>query len=470
MSVLAIDQGTTSTRAVLFNADGARPLLSRRHRRHHPRPGWVEHDAEELLAHVAEGLAAGHAAGAAAWALANQGETCLAWDAETGRPAGPAIVWQDARTQDATEAMERRGAGALVRARAGLPLDPYFSASKLGWLMREAPEVAALRRAGRLRLGTTDAFFRDRLTGRHETDPATASRTALMALDDLRWDDDLCALFGVPADALPAIRPSAGELGDADGLPLRASLVDQQASLHGHGCDAPGAAKVTFGTGAFALMPTGPDRPTDVGAALPTVAWQRAGEPPLYALEGGVYCAGSAVDVARGLGLFAALSQIEAFDGPMAAARGLAFVPALAGLAAPHWDRRARGAWMGLGLDTTARDMARAVLEGVAFRTAEVLDAMPGVAGPLRIDGGLSANPHFRQLLADVAGRPVLAARDAELTARGAAALAGRTEGIAVAPARFEPAVDPRPLSEGARETFAAAREAVQRFGARGRA
>ena len=476
--ILAIDQGTTSTRAVVLDSDGgARVVASRTHRQNYPRPGWVEHDPAELLAHVRACLdAGGEARSVVAVGLANQGESCLAWDAATGEPAGPVIVWQDDRTRPEVERLEADGLAPAVRARSGLPLDPYFSASKLGWLLREVPEVAALHARGRLRLGTTDAFFRDRLAGRFETDPATASRTALMDLTTLEWDPELCAIFGVPIEALPTIASTGGDLGRVPvagrDAPLLASLVDQQASLYGHGCRAPGEAKVTFGTGAFALTLAGFERPPEGGGVLPTVAWRREGEPAAFALEGGVYCASAAVNFARGLGLFGAFAEIARFEGPSCAAQGIAFVPALAGLAAPHWDRRAKGAWMGLGLDATRADMIRAVLEGVAFRTAEVvaaLDARAPVEGAVRIDGGLSANPHFRQVLADALSRSVVATAEGELTASGVGRMAAEQMGVTLPPPRFEGPIPPRPLPEADRATFAAARAAVQAFGARGR-
>lgn len=395
MSVLAIDQGTTSTRALLVEADGSRRILaSFTHRQSYPAPGRVEHDPEELLAHVRACLEAGRAAGARAWGLANQGESCLAWDARTGRAIGPVIVWQDDRTAAEIARLAADDAEELTLARAGLPLDPYFSASKLAWCLRSLPEAPALAAQGRLRLGTTDAFFRDRLVGDFATDPTTASRTSLMALATCAWDAELCALFGVPVECLPAIRPTTGGLGDAAGLALAASIVDQQAALYGHGCREPGRAKITFGTGAFALCVTKALAPPGRGP-LPTIAWAIDGQAPAYALDGGVYAAASAVEWARGAGLFSTRDEISAFDGEPAIARGLAFVPALAGLACPHWDRAARGAFLGLGLSTNGRDMARAVLEGIAFRTAEVIDAMAAIeplADTVLVDGGLSGN------------------------------------------------------------------------------
>jgi glycerol kinase len=371
MKTLAIDQGTTSTRALLVNGDGRTELLlARKHRQFFPQNGWVEHDPEELLSSVAACLdAAGDVAELAAVGIDNQGESCLAWNAETGDALGAVIVWQDDRTRPVTESMRADGLEQFVRERAGLPLDPYFSASKLAWLVQNIPQAKSLLASGKLRLGTTDAFFRDRLCGRFETDVTTASRTSLMDLATCEWDADLCRIFGVPIEALPRIGPSTGELGTlpcgSGAVPLTASIVDQQASLYGHGCRAAGDAKITFGTGAFALAVTGPALRRDLVGPLPTIAWQRSGELPTYALDGGVYSAASAVNWARGLGLFKEFAEINAFVGRRSAiSRGLLFVPALAGLACPHWDRRARGAWLGMSLDTDPTDLMQALLEG----------------------------------------------------------------------------------------------------------
>ncbi|MCU0855481.1 MAG: FGGY family carbohydrate kinase, partial [Rhodobacteraceae bacterium] len=278
MRVLAVDQGTTSTRAILVDEAGrAEVVAAIPHRQIYPRPGWVEHDPDELLANVAAAVSL--AGNAVAVGLDNQGESCLAWNRRTGRPVGPVIVWQDERTAPETARLRAEGAEALTLERAGLPLDPYFSASKLGWILREVPEARALAATGDLCLGTTDAFFRHRLTGRFETDVATASRTSLMDLATCDWDADLCALFGVPQEALPAITPTAGPLGEIGerGLPLSASIVDQQAALRGHGCAARGQAKITFGTGAFVLAVAGEDLPAAGSGPLPTVAWTGAG-------------------------------------------------------------------------------------------------------------------------------------------------------------------------------------------------
>ncbi len=463
MKILAIDQGTTSTRALVFGADGqARLVHTVTHRQSYPAPGHVEHDAAELLANVRACIAA--AGPVDAIGLGNQGESCLGWDAENGDAVGPVIVWQDDRTQGW---IDNAGSQAvkLVRDRAGLPLDPYFSGSKLGLILRDNPLAQKLHTQGRLRLGTTDAYFRDRLTGRHETDPATASRTALMNLKTCEWDADLCALFGVPIDTLPTITDNTGDLGQIDGIPLTASIVDQQAALYGHGCRNPGDAKITFGTGAFALAVTGALTDPGNSGPLPTVGWRKAGEAVTYALDGGVYAASSALNWARDLGLFNDFATINAFDRPPAIQRGLAFVPALAGLACPHWDRAARGAWMGLGLDTTGRDMAQAVLEGVAFRMAEVcaaMDAAQPLDKTISIDGGLSVNPYFGQFLADQLGRDVMVSEDAELTARGLAMLAAGTDLPTPSGGKT---IRPNPADPTDKARFKAAREAVQTYG-----
>ncbi len=462
--IAAIDQGTTSTRALLLGPSGTlTPALSLPHGQRTPDPGHVEQDAEELLANVLRCL---QAAEAQVVGLSNQGESCLAWDGRTGKPIGPVITWQDDRTADVTAALERDGAGPMVMARAGLPLDAYFSASKLGWIMRHNPAAADLARQGALRLGTTDAFFRDRLTGRHETDIATASRTSLMNLATGDWDPDLCRLFGVPMGALPAITPTSGTLGTLPGgARLMASIVDQQAALYGHGCRAPGQTKITFGTGAFAQCVTGALVRPETGI-LPTIAWAEGNDPVTYALDGGVYAAASAVNWARDLGLFTDYAQISAFEGA-AIDRGLAFVPALVGLGAPHWNRAARGAWLGLALADGPRDLMQALLEGIALRAGEVLGAMAAVQppeGPVSVDGGLSRNPWFTAFLAETLGRDLHLSDEPELTAMGLARMAAKAAGIAIPdhrPGRIIPAGPGLPARLA---RFAEARRAVEGY------
>jgi glycerol kinase len=465
--IAAIDQGTTSTRILLLGDDGGlTPVLSLPHGQSYPAPGYVEQDAEELLANIRHCL---DAAAPDAVGLANQGESCLAWDARDGHPLCPVISWQDDRTADVTAALMREGAGPLVMARAGLPLDPYFSASKIGWILRHVPQATELAAQGHLRLGTTDAFFRDRLTGRFETDIATASRTSLMNLENGIWDAELCALFGVPMDCLPAIGPTSGDLGSLPGgARLTASIVDQQSALYGHGCHKPGAAKVTFGTGAFVQCLTGtlvrPGRP----GPLPTVAWQKAGEPVTYALDGGVYAAGSAVNWARELGLFQDYVEISSFSATPAIDRGIAFVPALAGLGCPHWNRAARGAWLGLGLGDGKADMMQALLEGVALRTAEVLAAMQALHpfdGPISVDGGLSRNEYFVRFLSEIAGHDLFLPDETEQTAVGLVWMAAESFEMSRSEARFGREVRGGNTYCSARcGTFAAARRAIEDF------
>ncbi|MFV2093305.1 MAG: FGGY family carbohydrate kinase, partial [Hyphomicrobiales bacterium] len=370
MRVVAIDQGTTSTRALVLDRAGAANITcTRQHRQIYPSPGWVEHDAGELLGHVRQCLEA--AGPVDAIGIDNQGESCLAWDGDTGEPISPVIVWQDRRTEPAIARLRASGAQELTLARAGVPLDAYFSASKLAWILDNITAAGDLLARGRLRLGTTDAYFLDQLTGHFATDITTASRTSLLNLATGAWDPQLCELFGIPIEALPEIRPTFSDFGSVKiagrFIRVTASVVDQQAALYGHLCRKPGDAKITFGTGAFALAITGDAivRAPDQGL-LPTIAWQRTGESPTYALDGGVYCASSAVNWARSLGLFSAFSDINEFAEPPAIDGNLVFVPALTGLGCPYWDGSAAGLWIGMSLDTTPGDMVQAILEGIA--------------------------------------------------------------------------------------------------------
>lgn len=425
MRVAAIDQGTTSTRCLVIEDGGAWRVAARApHGSHHPAPGWVEQDAEELLRNVRAVLLG--AGPVDCIALANQGESCLAWDAATGEALSPVIVWQDARTANALARLDE-GARQLSLSIAGVPLDAYFSASKLAWLLKNVPRVARAHDQGRLRLGTTDAFFLDRLCGSFVTDIATASRTGLLELQTGRWSSRLCELHGVPMDCLPPIVAVDAGFGAIDGTPLRVSIVDQQAALYGHGCRAAGDAKITFGTGAFFLSVSGPSRPEAQGL-LPTVAWRRQGEPTLFALEGGVYDAGAALDWARQLGLYDQLQELNHFDGPSALDRGLIFVPALSGLAAPYWDRQAAPLFIGMDPSTNRRDLARAVLEGVAMLTSELIVSGANASagrGRLSIDGGLTQSDYFNQFLSDACGCEIAVPPMHELSALGLAELCG---------------------------------------------
>lgn len=476
MKVLALDQGTTSTRALVFDEHArTTPLASLPHRQIYPQNGWVEHDPEELIANLKSCIdAAGDLPDLGAIGLDNQGESCLGWNADTGEAVGPVIVWQDGRTQPDIDRLRADGTEPVVQALAGLPLGSYFSGAKLGWLLREIPEAKRLAAKGKLRLGTTDAFFLDRLTGRFVTDVTTASRTSLMNLSSCTWDDELCRLFGVPIEALPEIVDTTGDFGAvACGdrhVPLTASIVDQQAALYGHGCRNTGDTKITFGTGAFALTVTEALR-RDAGGPLPTIAWRKRGESPAYALDGGVYCASSALNWARQLGLFNEFAEIDAFDNPPAIDRCLAFVPALSGLACPHWDSSARGAWLGLSLDTSPLDMVQALLEGVALRMAEVvrsIEAVEQVSKTLSIDGGMSANTYFCQFLADTLQRDIIVSDNLELTATGTAALAAEGAGFTLPVLRSGRKVVPQVAQQTAinrNERFERAVAAVQSFG-----
>jgi glycerol kinase len=433
-AVIAIDQGTTGSGVHVLQSDGTfRSGETIDHKQFYPQSGWVEHDPEELVGNVAK-LIAQNKGGAQGIGIANQGETVVAWDAKTKRPIYNAIVWQDARTHGEIEKLKTDGHEETTLARAGLPLDPYFSAAKLRWLLDNVDAAKSLRREGRLRLGTSDAFFLDRLAGVFATDVTTASRTSLMNLETLQWDPQLADLFGVPIECLPEIRPTAGDFGAIDGVPVTASMVDQQAALFGHGCRKPGDAKITFGTGAFALAIAG-DKPlkNPKTGLLPTIAWKLGDAPVTYAIDGGVYNAASALNWARELGLFQDFAEIEAFDG-IAIERGLVFVPALSGLGCPYWDRSAAGLWLGMGLETTKRDMIQSVLEGVALRAAQVIAAMDGlqpIAAKLSIDGGLANNGYFRAFLAKALGRRLTIPASLELTGLGGALFALIGAGLA---------------------------------------
>ncbi|MGA0561446.1 FGGY family carbohydrate kinase [Ancylobacter sp. VNQ12] len=431
MRVAAIDQGTTSTRCVVVDSGGeAKLVVSRTHAQRHPAPGWVEHDPEELLRNIRRVLAA--AGPVDAIGIANQGESCLAWDALTGDPLSPVIVWQDARTADDLAALGPAGE-ARSRAISGLPLDPYFSASKLAWLLRHVPAVAEAHRLGRLRLGTTDAYFLDRLCGTFRTDRATASRTGLLDLASGTWSRDLCALHGVPIDCLPEIAAVDAGFGAIDGTPVQVSIVDQQAALFGHGCRRPGDAKITFGTGAFLLAVTGHERPASAHL-LPTIAWSRTKEETVFAIEGGVYDAGAALEWARRLGLYETTADLDGFSGPSALSRGLVFVPALSGLAAPYWDRRAAPLFIGMDAATGRVDLVRAVLEGIAMLTVGLIEAAAADIGPierLSIDGGLSQSGYFARFLAAASGREICVPAFHEMTALGLAGLCGVDVGFA---------------------------------------
>lgn len=425
MRIAAIDQGTTSTRCLVISDDGRVEVVSSlRHTQSYPAPGHVEHDPEELLHNIRAVLDA--AGSVDAIAIANQGESCLAWDAETGEALSPVIVWQDARTAPELSAFPQ-SAVELSRQICGLPLDPYFSASKLSWLLKNNPRVAQAKAAGRLRLGTTDAFFLDRLAGCFRTDVATASRTGLLDLATGAWSPKLCALHGVPLNCLPAIGSVDGGFGAIQGTPVRVSIVDQQAALYGHGCRNPGDCKITFGTGAFLLAVAGDHRPS-VEELVPTIGWQKQDASTVFAIEGGVYDAGATLEWARKLGLYVDHSELDGFEGQSAIRRGLVFVPALSGLAAPYWDRQAVPLFIGMDHGTERRDMVRALLEGIGLLTVRLIEAVRLIAPighTISIDGGLSHSRYFASFLAAASGRTIRVPAIHELTAVGLAELSG---------------------------------------------
>ncbi len=443
-AVLAVDQGTTRTKALVVDAAG-HPLASHSSEvpLSFPQPGWVEQDPEELLRSVVETARAALAAAGvevAALGLANQGETVVAWDARSGRPLYNAISWQDRRTDALCEQLTRSGGDALIRERTGLPLDPYFSATKIRWLLDNTPEAQALAQRGDLRIATSDAWLLWRLTGAYCTDHSTASRTMLYNPTRRDWDDDVLDLLAIPRAILPPIQPSCALFGTAPAallgraVPVTASLVDQQAALFGQACHAPGDVKVTYGTGAFILLNAGDAPPVSHHGLVPTVAWSR-GDSITYALDGGIYVAGAAIQWLRdGLGILADAAESAQVAASVPDNGGVYFVPALTGLAAPYWDSYARGAILGLTRGVTRAHVVRAALEGIALNTRDVLDAMARDTGraieSIKVDGGASANPFLMQALADIAGSAVRVAAVQETTALGAAFMAGIAAGV----------------------------------------
>jgi len=436
-TVLAIDQGTTKTKSfTLHKENGFVPVLSLEHRQFYPQSGWVEHDPAELLNNVSRCLES--VAGVSAVGLANQGETVVAWNAEDGRPIYNALVWQDRRTLDVIERLKADGAEEITLSRAGLPLDPYFSASKIGWIIENVPDAKILLKRNMLRIGTSESFFLDRLAGVYVTDATTASRTSLMNIHTLEWDPDLCRLFGIPPEVLPEIRSTTGDFGAVRAgegtVPITASVVDQQAALYGHRCFEPGKAKITFGTGAFALANAGASvRQNPDAGILATVAWKLSENSPVYAVDGAVYNAASAVNWLKQIGLISQLEYLDHLEGESAVIKDVIFVPALSGLGGPHWDRTAAGLWIGMGLDTTQSDLVKSVLEGIAFRAGELLKAIWSLVGEgdaVSIDGGLTKNPYFCSFLADAINKTIRIPETAEVTALGTAYLAMIGAGI----------------------------------------
>ena len=444
--VAAIDQGTTSSRCILFDAAGA-PAASaqKEHRQIFPRPGWVEHDALEIWANVeavvADALAKAGATSAdiAAVGIPNQRETTVIWEKASGRPIAGAIVWQDTRT-DRLVAELGGGIGQdRFRAQCGLPLATYFSGPKARWLLDNIDGARAAAERGELLFGTMDSWLIWKLTGAHVTDVTNASRTMLMNLATLDWDDQLLEAIGVPRAMLPTIRPSAEVYGTATGalagVPVASALGDQQAALFGQTCFTPGEGKCTYGTGNFLLVNTGERPVASRNGLLTTLGYQVAGRPAVYALEGSIAVTGSLVQWVRdNLGLIASAAEIEPLARSVADNGGCYFVPAFAGLFAPYWRSDARGVIAGLTGYITKGHIARAVLEAVAWQTREVVDAMAADSGEaltaLKVDGGMTANTLLMQFQADVLGVPVVRPVVPETTALGAAYAAGLAVGF----------------------------------------
>jgi glycerol kinase len=443
--VVAVDAGTTGIRARAIPVGAGIGVASyREFTQHFPRPGWVEHDADEIWravqATLTDVLDHVGAANVAAIGITNQRETVVAWDRTTGEPYGRAIVWQDRRTADRCLALAEAGHLDLVRRRTGLVLDPYFSATKYEWLLTEGgiPDDA------RLALGTIDAWIVWNLTGgqRHATDVSNASRTMLFDINTLNWDDELCDLVHVPAAALPEVVPSSGriattaeESGIAAGIAISGIAGDQQAALFGQSCVRPGMAKNTYGTGSFVLLNVGAVCPPPSEGLLTTVAWQLADGATAYALEGAIFSTGSAVQWLRdGLGLVQRADEIGALAESVGDTGGVFVVPAFTGLGSPWWDPYARGTVVGITRGTTKGHLARAVVEAMAYQTRDVVDAMVRAGGTpiteLRVDGGASAMDAMLQFQADLLGVAVSRPVDQETTALGAAFLAGLAEGV----------------------------------------
>ncbi|MBI4409319.1 MAG: glycerol kinase GlpK [Gemmatimonadetes bacterium] len=494
--VLAIDQGTTGSTCLVIDEGGR--IVGRAYSefaQHYPRPGWVEHDADEIWrvtlrvareALAAAGVAQGKpepATPVAAIGITNQRETVVLWDRKSGAPLHPAIVWQDRRTASRCRELRDAGREAWVRRRTGLVLDPYFSATKLEWLLAHVPGARARAERGELAAGTIDSWLIWKLTGgrAHATDPSNASRTLLFDIDRHDWDDELLSLFGVPRALLPAVQPSSGIFGETDPalfgapIPIAGVAGDQQAALFGQGCFEAGLAKNTYGTGAFLLLNTGGRRIESSRGLLTTVACGPRGE-PVYALEGSIFIAGAAVQWLRdALGIITSAAETEALARQLSSNDGVYFVPAFVGLGAPHWDAEARGTIVGLTRGSGRAHVARAALEAMAYATRDVLDAMAADSGfpatELAVDGGAAQNDWLMQFQADVLGIPVRRPALVETTALGAAGLAGLATGIwsnadafrhsGAGPTRFTPNLDAgarEALLSGWRRAVAAAR------------
>ena len=448
MYILALDQGTTSSRSILFRHDGSIASVAQKEfRQIFPKPGWVEHDPREIwasqVATIAEATAAigTDASAIAAIGITNQRETTIVWDAETGEPVYNAIVWQDGRTADYCDSLIDRGLTDSIRQKTGLILNPYFSASKVRWILNNVPGARRRAEAGQLRFGTVDSWLVWNLTGGrvHVTDVSNASRTLLFNIHTLAWDTELLDLFGIPASMLPEVRSSSEVYGTtarqlfAHELPIAGIAGDQQAALFGQMCTEPGAIKNTYGTGCFLLMNTGERAIMSSNNLLTTIAW-KIGNRTCYALEGSIFVAGSVVQWLRdGLKIIRNSQEIESLATSEDDNGGVYFVPALTGLGAPYWNPHAKGIIVGITRGTTQAHIARAALEGIAFQTMDIVNAMQqdtGIPlGKLKVDGGACRNNYLMQFQANVLGTEVVRPVCVETTAKGAAFLAGLAVG-----------------------------------------
>jgi glycerol kinase len=451
--ILALDQGTTSSRAILFDRDGAIVAVAQKEfRQIFPQPGWVEHDAQEIWATqsavAVEALGRAHAGpgDVAAIGITNQRETTVVWDRETGRPVHNAIVWQDRRTAEFCDRLKADGHGSLITGKTGLVVDAYFSGSKVAWILDNVPGARKQAQQGRLAFGTVDSWLVWNLTGGavHVTDVSNASRTMLFNIHTMAWDDELLEVIGVPRSVLPEVRSSSevygrvtADLGLAE-LPIAGIAGDQQAALFGQMCVSPGLTKNTYGTGCFLLQNTGEKPVTSRNQLVSTVAWTVNGRTQ-YALEGSVFIGGAVVQWLRdGLGLIRQSADVERLATSVDDNGGVYLVPAFAGLGAPHWDPYARGLIIGITRGTTAAHIARAAVESIAYQVADLLDAVQRDSGiplaELRVDGGAASNDLLMQFQADLLGVPVVRPAVTETTALGAAYLAGLAVGFWTSP------------------------------------
>jgi glycerol kinase len=443
--VLALDQGTTSSRAIVFDPEGAiRAIAQKELQQFYPRLGWVEHDPGQIwstqVSVAAEALAQSRlqAKDVNAIGITNQRETTLVWDRESGEPIHRAIVWQDRRTAPLCDRLKVDGCEKMIREKTGLVIDPYFAGSKVAWLLDNVDGARDRAEAGQLAFGTVDSWLLWQLTGQHLTDVTNASRTMLFNIHTGDWDDELLELLRIPRSLFPEVRPSSGVFGNATishlrDIPIGGVAGDQQSALFGQACFTAGMAKNTYGTGCFALMNTAGDAPLSKEKLLTTVAWKVDGSTQ-YALEGSIFVAGAVVQWLRdGLKLIRTAREVESLAASVEDNGGVYLVPAFVGLGAPHWDPYARGVIIGLTRDTTAGHIARAALEGIAYQVADILDIMHRASGievrELRVDGGAVENDLLMQFQADILGVPIVRPKVTETTALGAAYLAGLATG-----------------------------------------